>query len=796
MPTSALNYPSGVAVDGSGNVYIADTYNSRVLVETLSAGSYSESVMPTGGFYEPNGVTVDENGNVYIDYSNYGLVLKETLLAGSYAQSVVPTITLSDPGGVAVDGSGNVYITDFYNQDLLKEDFADPPSLGFASTVVGSTSSDSPQTVTVGNIGNAALSISVPAAGSNPSISTNFTLNSSGASACPLVNAGSSTAGTLFPGRSCLLPVSFTPTTTETLSGTLSLTDNALNTTAPSYTTQSILLSGAGGSQQSIAFKAIPAQTVNSAVALTATASSGLAVNFTSTTPTTCTVSSANSMATLLAAGTCTIQANQPGNRAYGAAPAVAQSFTVHPDMECQPSNSGRETITSISPAAWFAGKTYNITITGVFPANAPEATLPGCTYDQVSVAFTASNNGSDGAVGTYVTVSNPAFHTSTQTTATVTIAANAPSGTAYVYVTCDGCPIEPTASVPILPTPQIQCGPSMQCSGQTISGDNPTPQSAVVGQKIELDTNVTSLPAGLTLSKNTWTLGGTNIGDRPLVLPGGGTSSASTKDTVLTNANLTTYWIYPKNNVPVTYQYCVNMPGLSAQDLAAQANCSLEATATFNVSGPSASVHPRAYLPNAYAYWYVTPPLVGCNNAQDLVFGFTVPGDNSCDPAREFYGIDFLATGITNVPSSGGSFFWIQLVDSNNDTFTTTGGQTISAPAGTGLDNTYPYSDDLETADSPLPTLTNEAGWAKQGRTFSARMYLMWQLSIDANAIAVPIGYVTWSIQGGATNRAGQNPPWALSAPGSTSPVYQQSTDVGQSHGMPTWSSLASNSQ
>ena len=38
LSISSLNYPTGVAVDGSGNVYIADTNNSRVLKETLSAG--------------------------------------------------------------------------------------------------------------------------------------------------------------------------------------------------------------------------------------------------------------------------------------------------------------------------------------------------------------------------------------------------------------------------------------------------------------------------------------------------------------------------------------------------------------------------------------------------------------------------------------------------------------------------------------------------------------------------------------------------------------------------------------
>lgn len=62
-------------------------------------------------------------------------------------------------------------------------------------------------------------------------------------------------------------------------------------------------------------------------VALTATASSGLAVSFSSATTSICTVTGAN--VTLLGAGNCTIDANQSGNGAFAAAPAVSQTFAV-----------------------------------------------------------------------------------------------------------------------------------------------------------------------------------------------------------------------------------------------------------------------------------------------------------------------------------------------------------------------------------------------------------------------------------------------------------------------------------
>ena len=246
---NGLDETAGVAVDGSGNVYIADYYSKRVLKETLSAGNYTQTVIANSannGLDYPYGVAVDGSGNVYIADSANNRVLKETPSAGSYAQSVIANSAangLDSPMGVAVDGSGNVYIADGFNARVLNEDFADPPSLTFASAPVGARSSDSPQTVTLENIGNAALSFPVPATGNNPSISPNFTLNSSLESACPFVSAGSSSPGVLAAGTSCLFPISFSPTTQGSLSGSLVLTGNALNI---SGSTQSISLSGAG----------------------------------------------------------------------------------------------------------------------------------------------------------------------------------------------------------------------------------------------------------------------------------------------------------------------------------------------------------------------------------------------------------------------------------------------------------------------------------------------------------------------------------------------------------------------
>lgn len=128
MPTcGVLNGPSGLAVDGVGNVNIADTGNRRILKEmpvagSPSTGTYSESTLPTTlNLSEPVGVAVDGSGNVYIVDSSNNPVLKETLSRANYTETQVTTTALIEPAAVAVGGNGAVYIADNGVGILLKE---------------------------------------------------------------------------------------------------------------------------------------------------------------------------------------------------------------------------------------------------------------------------------------------------------------------------------------------------------------------------------------------------------------------------------------------------------------------------------------------------------------------------------------------------------------------------------------------------------------------------------------------------------------------------------------------------
>lgn len=339
---SGLNFPSYLRLDAAGDIFVTipsdanlDANSGSLLELTKTGNSYSSPATIASGFSYPYAVAVDSGGNVFIidypaDSATIAAALVELPVASSGYGAPITLIAGSNSlTDVTVDSSGNLFLLD-YGLDVLEIPRASAPALSFASTAVGSTSSDSPQTATLENSGNAALSFPVPASGNNPSLATGFTLNSSGAGDCPLVTASSSTAGTLAVGAACLLPISFTPSETGAINGSLVLTDNALNAAAPNYATQTIGLAGtATQATQAIQFTA-PASPVTygvSPIALSATTTSGLAVKFTVSGP----ASLNGSTLKIEGAGAVVVTASQAGNSTYQAAAPVQRTITVKP---------------------------------------------------------------------------------------------------------------------------------------------------------------------------------------------------------------------------------------------------------------------------------------------------------------------------------------------------------------------------------------------------------------------------------------------------------------------------------
>jgi predicted extracellular nuclease len=88
-------------------------------------------------------------------------------------------------------------------------------------------------------------------------------------------------------------------------------------------------LSLTSGTAQSISFGTLPDRTIGSgSFSVSAAASSGLTVSFSAVTPATCGVTAGGTVS-LLAVGTCTVRAEQPGNGTYAAAPSVDRSFAI-----------------------------------------------------------------------------------------------------------------------------------------------------------------------------------------------------------------------------------------------------------------------------------------------------------------------------------------------------------------------------------------------------------------------------------------------------------------------------------
>jgi hypothetical protein len=174
---SGFDHPGGVAVDGTGNLFVADTNNSAV--KELTAASGFAAVESVGsGFTLPAGVAVDVNGNVFVADPGAGLVqevpadggsvktiasgfvtpqsvaldpfgnafvadagtgsLIKILAAGGYQNVTTVASSFADPGGVAIDGSSDAFIGDSGN-NAVKEVAVGAP-LVVASVLPGSRS--------------------------------------------------------------------------------------------------------------------------------------------------------------------------------------------------------------------------------------------------------------------------------------------------------------------------------------------------------------------------------------------------------------------------------------------------------------------------------------------------------------------------------------------------------------------------------------------------------------------------------------------------------------------------------
>jgi sugar lactone lactonase YvrE len=152
-----FNNPGALALDGQGNLYVADTGNNTIRKLAPSQGAWTVSTLagtagttgstngtgPAASFNNPAGLAVDGSGNLFVADTGNQILRKitplgvVTLFAGTAgvtgaADGTVAAASFRSPYGLAVNGSGTVYAADFYNNTIRAID----PS-GSVSTLAG-----------------------------------------------------------------------------------------------------------------------------------------------------------------------------------------------------------------------------------------------------------------------------------------------------------------------------------------------------------------------------------------------------------------------------------------------------------------------------------------------------------------------------------------------------------------------------------------------------------------------------------------------------------------------------------
>jgi hypothetical protein len=362
-----------VTVSSTGTVVITGTGSVVIEASQVASGNYTAATTSTS-------FTVNSQAQT-ISFANPGTqtVATPLIVSATATSGLNVAFTSATPGVCTVSGTSVSLIasgtcTIDANQ-AGNGDFAAATTVAQTFTVNGEA-----QTITFGNPG-------------TQTAGTPITLSATASSGLT-VTFGSATPG--------VCSVSGT-SVTLLASGTCTIDANQVGNSTYAPATMVPQSFTVNGEAQTIAFANPGTQTVGAPVTLSASATSGLSVSFSSTTPSVCTVSGAT--ASFLTAGTCTIDANQGGNSVYASAPTVAQSFSVSNTTPIASSLTGSSATppynASINLVPTFSGGTGMIGTTGVGSSDITSSATSGQSYATPGVTaktiYTLTVTGSGG---------------------------------------------------------------------------------------------------------------------------------------------------------------------------------------------------------------------------------------------------------------------------------------------------------------------------------------------------------------------------------------------------------------
>jgi len=434
-----LNRPYGVAVDGAGNLYIADKNNNRVRMVSATSGAISTvagngsssdsgdgGLATQAGVSGPKAVAVDAAGNLAI--VDNGSTLRMVFAASGIMHT--NSVSVGAPVALREDGAGNLYAADAVSGGL----YIVSPTTAFTyptATAVGSLDAiDGAQTALLVNIGNTVLTAAAPGltapadfvqvAGSGTPVD------------CPATFS-------VVAGERCTLNLAFAPTATGSLTESYSITDNSLNRSA---TTQSIGLTGTAlPAQATLTVNGVPntAQPYGTTFTVGSSGGSGSGtVTFNASGA--CSVSG-TTVSIIAGSGTCSVTASKATDGTYAATTSAASSVAASLATEATLS------VTGIPNTAQPYGATFTVGYAGGNGTGAVTFNASGvCSVTGTTVSITAGS----GACSVTASRASDGHYAAQTSAATTVLAALTAQNITFAPL---ASPVTPASSITLVAT-------------------------------------------------------------------------------------------------------------------------------------------------------------------------------------------------------------------------------------------------------------------------------------------------------------------------------------------------------